>query len=134
MNRSRVGRIGASVGAIVLFGVAATGCGDDGKSTPASATTPATMPASAAGASGGAPGALMIKDFKFTPEPMKAKVGDTITVTNADDTNHTATADDKSFDTQSFMGEKTFTVSKAGTIKYHCAIHTYMTGTIEVAN
>jgi plastocyanin len=36
------------------------------------------------------------------------------------------TARDKSFDTGSFTGTKTFTVSKAGTFEYICEIHPFM--------
>ncbi len=83
------------------------------------------VPASAAGASGNA---IAIKDFKFAPSPLDAKVGDTITVTNDDNTDHQLKANDSSFDTGAFSsGSKTITVMTAGTFAYHCAIHDYMT-------
>jgi len=78
--------------------------------------------------------AITIKDFKFSPTPLKAKVGDTITVTNNDNTDHELKADDGSFDAGRFAsGSMTFTVSKAGTFAYHCEVHDYMTGVIQVA-
>jgi plastocyanin len=71
----------------------------------------------------------------FSPTPLPAKVGDTITVTNKDGINHTFTADDNSFDTGAFSsGSKMVKVANAGTIAYHCNIHTFMHGTIQVAS
>ena len=44
------------------------------------------------------------------------------------------TADDKSFDTGRIQAGKTasITLSEAGTVKFHCDIHNYMTGSIHV--
>jgi len=79
--------------------------------------------------------AIAIKDFKFGPESLKAKVGDTVKVTNNDSATHTLTAVDKSFDTKELKegASATITVSKAGTFEYQCNIHDYMKGTIEVS-
>jgi plastocyanin len=130
MTRSRLGRSGVIFAAVVVSSVAAMGCGGDDKSAPP--TTSGTSGSSTTAGPAGAAGMVTIKSFKFAPEPAQAKVGDTITITNMDGTDHTATADDGSFDTGKFQGTKTFTVTKSGTIKYHCDIHTYMTGTIQV--
>jgi plastocyanin len=80
------------------------------------------------GGAGGASGAktVTIVNFEFAPDTLEVKVGDTITVDNKDQTEHTVTARDKSFDTGSFTGTKTFTVSKAGTFEYFCEIHPFM--------
>jgi plastocyanin len=79
-------------------------------------------------------GAIAIMNFMFTPNPLQAKVGDAITVTNKDGTNHTATADDRSFDTQPFSsGSKTIHLTKAGTVNFHCDIHNFMHGVIQVS-
>ena len=76
---------------------------------------------------------LLIKNFNFVPNPLQAKVGTTVTVTNADGTNHTVTADDKSFDTGVFStGTRTIHLTTAGTFKIHCEIHNFMTGVIQV--
>ena len=76
---------------------------------------------------------ITIQNFAFKPSPLKAKVGDTITVTNKDNTDHSLTADDNSVDTGRFStGTKTITVTKAGELKYHCAVHSTMTGVIQV--
>lgn len=78
--------------------------------------------------------AIVIKDFKFEPEKLTAKVGDKITVTNKDGAVHTLTAKDKSVDTGNLDegASGTITLAKAGTIEYVCEIHDYMSGTIEV--
>ena len=91
---------------------------------------------SAAGASTGAkaPNSITIANFQFSPEPLMVKAGTTVKVTNDDGTAHTVTAADKSFDTGDLDGgaSTTITIAKAGTYKFFCNIHNYMTGTIEV--
>jgi plastocyanin len=79
---------------------------------------------------------ITIRNFMFEPATLNVKVGTTVTVKNADDTPHTITADDNSFDTGSIAGGEsaTFTVTDVGTAKYHCGIHNYMTGTIQVTD
>jgi plastocyanin len=77
---------------------------------------------------------ITIKNFMFGA-PITVAQGAEVTVKNADSTAHTVTADDMSFDTGPIdPGDTaTFTVSsKAGTIKFHCDIHNYMTGSIQV--
>jgi plastocyanin len=76
---------------------------------------------------------ITIHNFAFGP-PITVKMGATVTVKNTDTTAHTVTADDMSFDTGPIQPGKaaTITVSKAGTVKFHCDIHNYMTGSIQV--
>lgn len=78
--------------------------------------------------------AVTIQNMAFSPATMTIKVGDSITWTNQDLVNHTATADDNSFDTGTLSNgqSKTITFAKAGTYKYHCTIHPKMLGTIIV--
>ena len=89
-----------------------------------------------AGAATGAktPNSITIANFQFSPDPLVVKAGATVKVTNSDGTAHTVTAADKSFDTGDIDGgaTATITLAKAGTYKYFCNIHNYMTGTIEV--
>jgi len=77
--------------------------------------------------------AIAIKNFTFAPETVQAKVGVPVTVSNADNTAHTVTADDKSFDTGDLGGgaKATITIDTPGKYAYHCDIHNYMTGVIE---
>ena len=125
VTRSRL----ASAGAAALLVVALAGCGSSSGSSGASSKPSSSAP------SGGSPAAaaITIKSFKFAPTPLKVKVGSTITVTNADGTDHTVTADDNSFDTGKFSdGSKTIKVDKAGSYSYHCNVHDYMKGVIQV--
>jgi plastocyanin len=69
---------------------------------------------------------VTISNFEFAPDTLEVRVGDTITVDNKDQTEHTVTARDKSFDTGTFTGIKTFTVTKAGTFEYVCEVHPFM--------
>ena len=85
------------------------------------------------GGKGIAGDAVSIKNFQFSPSPIVVKAGSAVTVTNDDGTVHTLTADDGKFDTGDLDGgaKKTITVDAPGTYAYHCAIHNFMTGTIE---
>ncbi|MCU1485543.1 MAG: secreted metal-binding protein [Actinomycetia bacterium] len=104
---------------LVVGLVTACGGSDDGQ--PAAASTPS------------ASSAITIEDFAFSPVLATAEVGDTITVTNKDSVTHTLTADDGSFDTGKLAPDRaSITVDSAGTFTYHCAIHSYMKGTVEV--
>jgi plastocyanin len=106
--------------ALLVVGLAGCGGSDDAKGA---ATT----------AKGGATTTITIHDFTFDPVLAMAAVGDTITVTDADSTTHTLTADDGSFDTGKLSKiSKAITLDTAGSFSYHCAIHTYMKGTIQV--
>jgi len=77
---------------------------------------------------------VTIKNFSFSPTPLNAKVGETITVSNTDSSIHTFTANDGSLDTGDIGSGATgtVTVTKAGEITYHCSIHDYMKGVIQV--
>jgi plastocyanin len=135
----RVPRSAAVVAAALLtFGLGAC----SSKSSTASTTTTVASGGTgttAAGSSTSAPaaaaaGTIDITGFKFVPSPAQAKVGDTITVTNKDGTDHSLTANDGSFDTGVFSsGSKTITLTKAGTVSIHCRIHNFMTGSIVVS-
>src|SRR4051794_8251869 len=58
--------------------------------------------ACAAGTSGGTAAVTVeIKDFKFSPDPVNAKIGDAVGWTNGDSAPHTATLDDDSCTTES---------------------------------
>jgi plastocyanin len=106
--------------AVVALGATACGGDDGGESD-----------------GGGAAGTeITIKDFSFSPDPLQAKVGDTITVKNDDGTTHTLTADDDSVDTGNIDGGESASVQldEAGTLEYHCEFHeTTMKGSIEVS-
>jgi plastocyanin len=80
--------------------------------------------------------AVAISGFAFAPKSTTVSVGDTITWTNSDAADHTATADDASWDAGTISaggGTGSVTFATAGTFPYHCAIHSSMTGTVIVA-
>ena len=78
---------------------------------------------------------VAIQDVKFTPREIKVKKGDTVIWSNADERDHTVTADDGSFDTDNIdaRATKEITAPRAGEIRYKCTIHQYMTGVIRIA-
>ncbi|CAN5772337.1 hypothetical protein BH23CHL4_BH23CHL4_28180 [soil metagenome] len=70
----------------------------------------------------------------FAPATLQITVGDTVTWTNDDDSDHTVTASDGLFDSGQ-LGEGatfSFTFDTAGEFTYFCAIHPEMQGTIVV--
>jgi plastocyanin len=80
-------------------------------------------------------GTIDIHNFAYQPSPDHAKVGQTITVTNLDGTDHSLTADKGTFDTGVFSsGSKTFVVNTPGTYTFHCRIHSFMHGTLVVTS
>ena len=109
----------------VGLSIVAGACGGD-------SDTKATATAAETGEGGGM--VLTIKDFAFKPAPLVVPKGTKVKVTNSDDAPHTATADDKSFDTGTLDkgASKEITLPNAGEIAYHCTIHDYMQGVIQV--
>ncbi len=82
--------------------------------------------------------AITIHNYAFDPEVTKVKVGDTVTWTNQDDVEHDIIADTVSADAPNgpllSKGKSySFKFTKAGTYAYHCGLHPYMKGTIEVS-
>jgi len=75
---------------------------------------------------------LSIKNLKFSPSSVTVKAGSKVKVSNDDNTTHTMTAKDNSFDTGDIdSGSSTsFTAPKPGTYPFHCKIHSFMTGTL----
>lgn len=94
--------------------------------TTAPTVAPVTVATSTTG--GGTPGGSAVTiemlDFKFGSSPT-VKVGTIITWVNKGNAPHTATADDKGFDSGTLRKDQnfSFTVTKAGEIKYYCELH-----------
>lgn len=131
---------------LACFALAATGaiagCGDDNSD---SSSTPATAPPAAvkSTATEPAPSAsgdvvqVGMKDIKFVPADVTAKVGQKVEWTNSDgQTPHTVTSqtDGVDFDSGTLKGGATFdyTPTKAGKIDYVCTIHPGQAGTVTV--
>lgn len=104
--------------------------GGSGGKTPASSKPtdpPAAAPASVTHV-------VEIKDFAFSIAELEIKVGDKVKFINRDNVEHTATADDNSFDTGLFGEgeEKVVTFDKEGDFGYYCAPHPGMKASIKV--
>lgn len=78
-----------------------------------------------------------IQNFAFSPATIHVKVGGSVTWTNKDATPHTVTDLNGGFDSGSIAADATYkmTFNTAGTITYHCSIHSMMpNATIVVGN
>jgi plastocyanin len=129
--------IGLSMAASLALGA----CGTSSTPAPAATATPpaatATAPASAAASSAGGAGgasAVTIQNFAFNPAALTVKVGTEVTWTNQDSTAHTVTFDTGGATSDNLAQSATYkqTFSTAGTLTYHCKIHSNMTGTVTV--
>jgi plastocyanin len=113
-----------------VVALAAAGCGgndDNGGSSSGSTSAPA------ASSSGGV--AIKMQNIAFAPEAVTVKVGQKVTWTNDDSTDHNVTADSGAdFKSDDFGNGATFefTPDKAGKIAYECTLHPGMKATITV--
>jgi plastocyanin len=75
-----------------------------------------------------------IVNFMYEPDPLEVNVGDTVTFVNKDTAPHTATAEDKSWDSGNLdQGDKwTVKLDKVGEVPYFCIYHPDMKGTLIV--
>jgi plastocyanin len=89
------------------------------------------------------PGATGLENMAYQPNPIKIKVGETITWRSNDLSIHIVTEGNPSsidsvptngFDSGLISPEETFThtFDKAGTIEYHCTLHPTMSGKVIV--
>jgi len=125
---------------LVAGGSVIAGCGDDKKSASTPAATPATQTRTTSPPSNSTPTGetvqVSMKQIKFVPEKIVAKVGQKIVWTNNDgQIPHTVTATSgATFDSGNIDGGGTFdyTPTKTGVIDYVCTIHSGQTGQIRV--
>jgi plastocyanin len=122
-----------ALAALMAVSVTATTCGSSSKG-PASAPPSATANTASSGGPAASGSTVEINNFMFMPMTLTVAVGATVTWKFDDSTDHTVTADDKSFTSPALGKGKTYThtFTTAGTVKYHCSIHPFMTGTITV--
>lgn len=141
-SHHRLPRLAAAAALVLTLGLGACGGDGDGEGAGGTATEAAenNEQAGAGQSTGSASGEgtpadkVAIVDFAYKPETVKVKVGTEVTWTNQDSFAHTVTADDKSFDSKNMEKDATFKhrFDTAGTFKYFCAIHNYMTGSVVV--
>jgi plastocyanin len=113
----------------LALGLAACGGSSGGGSTSASTSAPASSGTSGGGVT------IKMQNIQFSPKDTTVKVGQKVTWTNDDNTDHNVTAESGAdFKSKDFGNGATFsfTADKAGTIKYVCTIHPGMTGTLTV--
>lgn len=117
------------------------GCGSDDKSdsssTPAAAKPAPAQTATSTTASKPSAAAVEVtmKDIKFVPHVITAKVGQKIVWTNDDTAAHNVTATEGAdFASETVNNGQTYeyTPTKAGVIKYVCTIHSGQDGEIRV--
>ena len=136
----RHSRACATIASLALV-AAVAGCGeDDDESGGGGTTTEATQPMQTETKESGGGGAaassdeVSIVEFKFKPADIRVKKGTKLTWRNDDQAAHTATAEDRSFDTGSIAQceDKSVTLSKPGEFAYICDFHPFMKGTVVV--
>jgi len=98
---------------------AAGGAGAAPAAPTATTAAPTTAPAAANGVT------VEVQDFQFVPPSVTVPVGGTVRFIFVGQAPHSATADDGSFDSGILNNGQEFsvTLSAAGTIAYHCALH-----------
>ena len=109
---------------IRLRGSLALGCGAMAVVVAAAMTAPIAAAAPA----------VKIMDFAFSPATVTIVAGEAVTWHNTSATEHTVTADDGGFDSGPLGLDDQFAnvFDEPGTYRYHCAIHSSMTGTVVV--
>ena len=119
MNRTRP-RIVPSLSALAIAFLLLTACSDETSGSTGS-TDDGTV-------------SVVIKSFKYVPDPATVSVGNSITWTNEDPVGHTVTARDDSFKTGMFFPDDTATLTftTSGTFEYFCSTHPEMSGTVIV--
>jgi plastocyanin len=77
---------------------------------------------------------IHIKNFAYVPDTVTIPPGALVKFVEDDETPHTVTASDGSFDSGNLNQKQTWThvFAKAGTYAYYCAYHTYMKGKVIV--
>lgn len=123
------------------FVIAGCGGDDDSDTTAAAGNTAAETAAGDSGSGGGDAAAVEaakvdIADFKYDPPEVTIKAGGSVTWTNSDVAKHTASGEPvgDGFDTGTLNKGDSMEVAfdQAGTFKYVCLFHQFMTGTVTV--
>ena len=96
----------------------------DTTTTPAESTTPDPNSTTT----------VEISNNAFIPDQLNVAPGTTVTFVNRDDVPHTATSDNKLFDSGELASGASYPVvlDGAGTVTYHCYLHPEMRGSIVV--
>jgi len=118
-----------------VVALVAAGCGSSNSSSTSSGSSSGASTSTPAASSSGGGVAIKMQNIAFDPKAVTVKVGQKITWTNDDSTDHNVTANSGAdFKSDNFGkgGTFSFTPTKAGTIKYVCTIHPGMDATLTV--
>jgi len=77
---------------------------------------------------------VVIEAMQFSPATLEVRAGDTVIWQNKDAFPHTATAENRSFDSGSIAYERSwkYKANKKGVFPYVCSLHPSMKGTLVV--
>lgn len=105
--------------AVALLG-AQTGTSPSSSASPAPAASPAVV--------------VHMKNFAFVPASVTIHAGQSVKWINDDSVSHSATANDRSWNSGELDNGQswTYTFSAAGTYQYFCDDHSFMKGTVIV--
>ncbi len=111
----------------------AEGGGEEAEAHPSHAE-PSEHGAGAAAGPGQRAHEVSISGFEFVPKTLEVQAGDAVEWKNADPVDHTATADDRTFDTGQIEsgGARRVVVQKKGRHPYSCGDHPEMKATLVV--
>jgi len=118
----------------LAFAALAAGCSSSYNSPSSPSPSPSPSPAGAGTPVSVVRGATNLTTTAYAPSPIAVTAGDTVTWTNTDTTDHTATSDDNTWNSGSIAPGASFsrTFTSPGTFQYHCTIHPGMVGTVTV--
>jgi plastocyanin len=127
---------------VLVLGLAA--CGDDDDAGSGAADTASGVTDTASGVTDAASGVtdaasaaatIVAADIAFDPTELSVAAGETITLRNEDDVEHSFTIDDPELDAEAEGGEEATVEApeEPGTYDFHCRYHPeQMTGTLTV--
>ncbi len=128
------------VALLVVVGALGSACSDDGDGGDGDATATSSESTTTSTAADGSEEAaesgseVVISGFTYSPDTLEVSVGDTVTWTNEDGTEHTVTDEGGAFGDSLGSGDRfEFTFDEAGTYSYFCGIHPDMTGEVVVS-
>ena len=77
---------------------------------------------------------IVIENMRFSPQSLTVSAGDRIVWENKDLFPHTASANDREFDSGNIASQAswTYVAGSPGEYRYHCAYHPTMTATLTV--
>jgi plastocyanin len=125
----------ASVAAVVVVALALAACGDDDDSGTGDTGTPGTSGTSGTVATGSR-ATITAANIAFDPTELTVGAGETITLRNDDDVEHSFTIDDPAIDAEAEGGEEATVDApdEPGTYDFHCRYHPdQMTGVLTVS-